>query len=122
MPIRENEEDGIREIAEAIERATGVSVWPDPPSIKQWAPIIETLSSVYTKTGGIKSVYREEYLVDGYCLYFFPANVIRCMDFFSALSDECPDEIDAILSKDRIVIWDVGCGPGTCLLYASRCV
>jgi len=106
-------EENIRAIAQAIERATGISLYPDLPPIKEWLAPIRELSDRFNRLKSETDMYRGSQLEEAYCLYFFPVNVIRVLYVLSQLISEHGDYLRSILSRPALTVWDIGCGPGT---------
>lgn len=108
----------IEEITDAIKRATGITVFPDPPQIKLQAEIIMQMSKIFIGAGGRQDIYKNPNWADAYCLYFFPVNVIRACNLFADVAEENMDLISKIYALaesrgEKISFWDVGCGPAT---------
>jgi ribosomal protein RSM22 (predicted rRNA methylase) len=109
-----------RELGDAVKRATGVSVYPDPPKIKEWTGLIKELSDNFNKggCGTGRSPYREGQgnVLDAYCLYFMPCNTVRMMGLLNSVYKENTGAMDEVLNKDKVVLWDIGCGPASATL------
>jgi len=110
------DEKRISEIARAIERATGITVWPDLPPIKEWAGVIQELSDRFNRISALKTqgnMYQGRELETAYCLYFFPVNVIRVLHVLERLAVEDRSNFELLMGRPALTVWDIGCGPGT---------
>ncbi len=106
-------EKQIAATAQAIERATGITVWPDLPPIKEWVRPLQELSDRFNRLKSSPNMYQGRELETAYCLYFFPVNVIRVLYVLEQLAMEDRASFDSLLAKPSLTVWDIGCGPGT---------